>query len=232
MEDFLLAGNFPHMVKKELDAFARGLKVAMAQTGWKPAPLGVAAGMGDTTVRDLFRNLSSPKVSTAQALANAMGMTVDEVISLGDGPAARVPQVAVAGLVGAGAAVPLEDPYPKGEGLFHVAAPAPLLRHGGIKGIVAVQVEGDSMAPMYQPGDVLFYSRATHEGIPEEDIGRPCIVEDADGNAWVKQVKRGDEPGLFHLISLNPTSETRHNQQIKWAARVRLALPADLVERI
>ena len=55
---------------------------------------GVAAGMGDTTVRDLFRNLSSPKVSTAQALANAMGMTVDEVISLGDGPAARVPQAA------------------------------------------------------------------------------------------------------------------------------------------
>lgn len=140
--------------------------------------------------------------------------------------------IAVAGQVGAGAQIPLEDPYPKGDGIFRVAAPAQLLRHGPPRGIVAVEVAGDSMVPMYQPGDVLFYTRATHKGIPEEDIGRPCIVEDADGNAWVKQVKRGDEPGLFHLISLNPTAETKHNQRIKWATRVRLALPAEMVERV
>ncbi|ATQ56181.1 LexA family transcriptional regulator [Paracoccus yeei] len=225
-------GKYAHMVERDVDAFVSGLKTAMQIKGWKPAPLSEAAGMGISAVRDLFRKNSSPKVSTAQALARALGMTVDEIIALGDGAPSPAHRIAVAGRVGAGASVPLEDPYPKGEGMFHVAAPSQLLQRGGIKGIVAVQVEGDSMAPMYQPGDVLFYSRATHEGIPEEDIGRPCIVEDADGNAWVKQVKRGDEPGLFHLISLNPTSETRHNQQIKWAARVRLALPADLVERI
>ena len=140
--------------------------------------------------------------------------------------------IAVAGRVGAGARVPLVDAYAKGDGLFHVAAPEPLLRQGPPKGIVAVEVEGDSMSPMYQPGDVLFYTRCTHEGVPDEDVGRPCIVEDANGMVWVKQVKRGDEPGLFHLISLNPASETRHNVRIKWAARVKLALPAELVERV
>lgn len=140
--------------------------------------------------------------------------------------------IAVAGLVGAGAQVPLHDAYEKGDGLFHVAAPEPLLRTGPAKGVVAVQVEGDSMAPMYQPGDVLFYTRHTHEGIPDEDIGRPCVVEDDEGMAWVKQVKRGTEPGLFHLISLNPDAETRHNVRIKWAARVMMVLPAEMVERI
>ncbi len=139
--------------------------------------------------------------------------------------------ICIAGRVGAGAEVPLFDTSADG-GLFKVAEPPQLRRVQCVHPIGAVEVEGDSMVPMYQPGDVLFYTRATHEGIPEEDIGRPCIVEDAEGNAWIKQVKRGDEPGLFHLISLNPTSETRHNQRIKWAARVRLALPAEMVERI
>lgn len=140
--------------------------------------------------------------------------------------------IAVAGEVGAGAQIPLTDAYTKGDGMYHVAAPAPLLKHGAPRGIVAVEVKGNSMVPMYQPGDVLFYSRATHEGIPEEDIGRPCVVEDEDGMAWVKQVKRGTEPGLFHLISLNPDADTLHDVRIKWAARVKLALPAEMVERL
>ncbi|WP_410217266.1 helix-turn-helix domain-containing protein [Paracoccus sp. (in: a-proteobacteria)] len=59
----------------------------MELTGWKPAPLSRAAGMGETAVRDLFRKRSSPKVSTAKALAAAMGMTVDHIIDLGEGTA-------------------------------------------------------------------------------------------------------------------------------------------------
>lgn len=143
----------------------------------------------------------------------------------------NLPLIAVAGRVGAGASVPLIDAYEKGDGLFHVAAPAQLVKDGSPDGIVAVEVEGDSMVPMYQPGDILFYSRTTHEGIPDEDIGRPCVVEDADGMARIKQVKRSDEKGLFNRISLNPTSETKHNQRIKRAARAMLALPAEMVQR-
>lgn len=138
--------------------------------------------------------------------------------------------VAVAGRVGAGASVPLVDAYEKGDGLFHVNAPPQLRRLA--RSVVAVEVEGDSMMPMYQPGEVLFYSRATHEGVLDDDIGRVCVVEDADGNAWVKLVKIGDQPGLFHLLSLNPTSESKHNQRITWAAKVIMSLPAELVERI
>lgn len=213
------------------DPFVRGLEVAMARTGWKAAPLSEAAGMGTSAVRDIFRRNVSPKVSTASALARVMGMTVDEVTALGNGsPSAAPRRIAVAGIVGAGAEVPLVDAYEKGDGLYQVAAPAQLQKVAG--GVVAVEVAGDSMAPMYQPGDVLFYTRATHEGVLEEDIGRPCVVEDADGQAWVKQVKRGDAPGLYHLLSLNPTSDTRHNQAIRWASRVIIAIPGDMVERL
>lgn len=220
------------MSEPQLDAFVRGLAVAMERTGWKAAPLSEAAGMGNSAVRDLFRKQSSPKVSTASALARAMGMTVDEVLHLGSG-SLSVPQssVSVIGRVGAGARVPLADTDEATGGMFRVVAPSQLLRRAPASQFAAVEVEGDSMAPQYQPGDILFYSRATHEGILDEDIGRPCVVECQDGNAWLKQVKRGDEPGLFHLISLNPTGENMHNRQIKWAARVIMALPEDMVER-
>ena len=143
-------------------------------------------------------------------------------------PAQPIP---IAGRVGAGATVPLYDATEDG-GLFQVNTPAQLRRLGPASNFAAVEVEGISMVPMYQPGDVLFFRRATHEGIPNEDVGRPCIVEDEDGHAWVKQVRIGDKPDLFHLTSLNPTAETRHNVRIKWAARVMLALPAEMVERL
>lgn len=87
MSENLLMGQFPHMCESDLDPFVRGLEVAMQLTGWKPAPLSKAAGMGETAVRDLFRKNSSPKVSTASAIARAMGLTVDYITDLGESTA-------------------------------------------------------------------------------------------------------------------------------------------------
>lgn len=167
-------------------------------------------------------------VNALAGVAAVLGVSETWLIH-GIGDDATPHAVPVAGTVGAGAQVPLFDHTESG-GLFQVAEPPQLRRSA--KPIGAVQVEGTSMLPIYQPGDVLFFSRATHEGILDEDIGRICIVEDAVGNAWVKQVTRGTSPGLFHLLSLNPQAENRHDQPIKWAARVLLTVPAEMVERI
>ncbi|EEX17034.1 putative phage repressor [Citreicella sp. SE45] len=137
------------------------------------------------------------------------------------------PTTAIAGKVGAGAQVPVFDAYPKGGGP-QVECPPGLSPHG----VVAVEVEGDSMEPVYSAGDLLFYTRDTHDGIPDDAIGHRCIVEDQDGMGWVKQVKAGEEPGLFHLISLNPGATNMWNKRLKWAARVRLHWPADLARRV
>ena len=213
----------------------RGLKIVMDAEGRKMKPLSEAAGMGESGVRDLFRYGSAPKVSNAYALAQQLGRTVDEIIAIGQSGdfrgLAQIEAIAVLGRVGAGAKVPLIDADEATGGMFRVGAPSQLLRRAPASQFAAVEVEGDSMAPHYQPGDILFYSRATHEGILEEDVGRACVVECDDGNAWLKQVKRGNEPGLFHLISLNPTGENMHDRRIKWASRVILALPEDMVER-
>ncbi|MBN8187588.1 helix-turn-helix transcriptional regulator [Salipiger thiooxidans] len=143
----------------------------------------------------------------------------------GEEPATKT--IAIAGAVGAGARVPVFDAYMKGDGP-QVECPPGLSPHG----IVAVEVVGDSMAPVYGAGDLLFYSRDTHEGVPDDVVGHICVAEDEDGMGWVKQVKAGDEPGLFHLISLNPGANTMWNKRLRWAARVRLAWPADLARKV
>lgn len=137
------------------------------------------------------------------------------------------PSVSVAGRVGAGAKVPVFDAYEKGGGP-QVECPPGLSPHG----IVAVEVEGDSMEPIYSSGDLLFYTRDTHEGVPDDVIGHRCICEDDNGMGWVKQVKRGSEPGLYNLVSLNPGADNMHDVRLTWAARVRLHWPADLVKRV
>ncbi|MGR3823839.1 MAG: XRE family transcriptional regulator [Salipiger marinus] len=137
------------------------------------------------------------------------------------------PTIAIAGKVGAGAQVPVFDVYPKGAGP-QVECPPGLSPHG----VVAVQIEGDSMEPVFSAGDLLFYTRHTHEGVPADVVGHRCVVEDEDGMGWVKQVKAGDEPGLFHLISLNPGANTMWNKRLRWAARVRLHWPAELARKV
>lgn len=180
---------------------------------------------------DLLKSLHQGKarrtnVDDALRVIAAFGVSVDDFLAGNlDGV---VPVVAVAGFVGAGAMVQLVDAFEKGNGFYHVRRPVQLKDLP----VVAVEVKGDSMVPMYQPGDILFYSRPTHEGIASEDIGRPCVVEDQKGLAWVKQVKRGTEPGLFHLVSLNPDAETVWDQPIKWAARVTMSLSSDLTQQV
>lgn len=223
------AGYFPHMTEQHRDAFVRGLKIIMDAEQWKMKPLSLAAGMGESGVRDLFRHESSPKVANAVALAKAVGRSVDEIVQIGiEGVIEAVAgSVAVAGRVGAGAQVDLVDAYEKGDGLFRVAVPEGV----SPRGIVAVEVEGDSMSPIYQPGEILFYSREAL-GVPSEAIGRICVCEDEAGKAWVKIVRVGREEGTFSLISLNPEAENMHGVRLRWAAPVRINLPPEYVRRI
>ncbi|MDO8986071.1 S24 family peptidase [Cypionkella sp.] len=206
------------------DIIAANLTRLIAEKDTNNRAVADSAGLNPTGVRDIItRKVKNPTFATLIKIAEVLGVSIEDVIG-GSARSLTRHMIAVAGRVGAGALVPLMDSYAKGDGLFHVVCPPQLNPHG----IVAVQVEGDSMSPMYQPGHVLFYSRATHEGILSEDVGLPCVVEDQNGMAWVKQVKRGTEPGLFHLISLNPNSESAWDQRIRWASRVLLALPENM----
>ncbi|APZ53719.1 putative phage repressor [Salipiger abyssi] len=134
--------------------------------------------------------------------------------------------IAIAGKVGAGAQVPVFDAYAKGAGP-QVECPPGLSPHG----VVAVEVEGDSMEPVYSAGDLLFYTRDSHEGVPSEVLGKRCVCEDETGMGWVKVLREGREEGTFDLHSFNDTSPTKYGVRLKWASPVRLHWPAELARK-
>lgn len=181
--------------------------------------LAAALGCTQSVISKIENGSMELTVSMAEQIADHLQVPLIAILPLGR-------SVSVAGRVGAGARVPLVDGYEKGDGLYHVACPADLPFNDGL---VAVEIVGGSMSPVYEDGDLLFYSRASL-GVPTEAVGSKCVCEDESGDVWVKQVKRGSAPGLFHLVSLNPTAENMHDVKLKWAAPIVMHLPMALVQ--
>ncbi|WP_254658821.1 S24 family peptidase [Ruegeria sp. TM1040] len=192
--------------------------------------LALQSGMSKDGIRNWRRRFEAgddnagANVSSISKVASTLG--VSELWLLHGIGESKTPTISIAGKVGAGSQVPVFDAYEKGDGP-QVECPPGIGPHG----VVAVEVEGDSMEPVYSAGDLLFYSRNGHDSVPDDVVGYKCVCEDADGMGWVKQVKAGDEPGLFHLISLNPTGANMWNVRLKWAARVRLHWPAEFARK-
>lgn len=217
-----------HRVDKRtmsVETFSTRLHALIEQRGLKKQQAADLCGVKYHALNAvLIRENAIPNAQIAYQIAKGLGVSLEWLLT---GGTERPLPVAVAGRVGAGAQVPLVDGFEKGDGLYLVERPAQLPAHG----VVAVEVEGESMSPMYQPGHVLFFTR-DHAGALANDIGQPCVIEDEDGQAWVKLLKRGSASGLWNLISLNPTAESAWDVRIKWASRVILALPKELVEKV
>lgn len=206
--------------------FKEALENALEVSGRSLRSVAIASGVSYEQLKNLKQGKSQrTNVDDARLVARAFGVTLDDFYEgrlTGDAQT-----LAVAGDVGAGAQIDLIDAYAKGNGKFHIECPPQISPHGH----VAVHIKGDSMAPVYEEGGVLIYRRDAHDGVPSEAIGRICVCEDSNGHAWVKQIKPGSEPTLFHLLSINPAGTNLHDQRLKWAAPVRLYLPPDMVKR-
>jgi len=213
---------FPHMET----TFKAALESALKRTGRSLLSVANAAGVSYEQLKSLHQGKSKKtNVDDAMKVAAAFQVSLEDFYE-GNLDNTR-PSIAVPGRAGAGAEVQLVDDHAKGDGLFHVECPSQLSPHG----IVAVEVEGNSMEPAYAEGDLLFYSRDAM-GVPTEAIGRMCIAADEAGRVWVKQVKVGTEAGLFSLLSINPTGANMHDVRLKWAAPVKLHLPREFVKKI
>ncbi len=208
-------------------SFKEALEHALQTTGRSLREVTEAAGVS----YDKFKSLRQGKsrttgVDDAIKIADAFGVSLDQFLAK-DLSQDSTLSVAIVGKVGAGARVPVFEAYEPGTGPRVVCPPGLDQRR-----VVAVEIEGDSMEPVYSAGDLLFYTRSTHDGVPSEAIGRRCVCESDDGLGWVKQVKLGSEPGLFNLISINPQADNQHDVRLKWAAPVLLHWPKELARRV
>lgn len=137
-----------------------------------------------------------PTTESISKVLQATGADLDEFVQLLSGkPKTERRPVPLIGLTQAGAGGFFDDGgFPAGTGWDEVAPPS--LKD---ENAYALEVSGDSMAPLYRPGDVLIVS-------PAASIrkGDRLVVKTTDGEVMAKiLVKRG--PKNVELASLNPS---------------------------
>jgi repressor LexA len=183
----------------------------MARKDVKPTTLSLAVGSSKTLVKDLLTKTGDVQFSTLRKLAGALDVDLSELLSL--------PRVPIVGKIGAGGSVvfvALQDDE-------RTDPEDTVLRPPGVSGkLVALVVEGSSMLPKYQDGDIIYIQR-NHGGILESAIGDDCAVRLVTGETYVKQLVKGSEPGRFTLRSLN--APDMENVEVEWATRVLFIMP-------
>ncbi|MCA3246987.1 MAG: helix-turn-helix domain-containing protein [Azospirillum sp.] len=192
----------------------RGARIRAARKAKQLSQEQLAAEIGVSRVAvTQWEGGEMPEAWRWPRLAQSLGAGLDHLIRGIGGP----PTNPIVGYVGAGAEVHPVDDYAKGAGIDE-APPFP----GQDGPAVAVRVRGDSMLPMLEDGWLLYYSR-DHDGVPEDCIGKLCVVQIEDGPTLVKTLERGRRRRHFRLVSHN--ASPREDVRLKWAARVRAIVP-------
>ena len=122
----------------------------------------------------------------------------------------------IVGRVGAGAEILPEFEQVPPEGLDEIEFPWSLP-----PGAIAFKVEGDSMWPRYNAGDVVVCADGEHDLATM--TGQEAAVRTGDGRRFLKTVRRGGQPGTFDLESHN--APPIRNVVLEWAAPILMILP-------
>jgi len=121
--------------------------------------------------------------------------------------------VPVVGKIGAGGSVVFED-----------IGPAEMVRRPPetTGELIGLEVEGESMLPKFDPGDIIYISRES-DGVDPADIGAVCACRLVTGETYLKQLVKGSRPGLYTLRSYNAAD--MEDLELLWATPVRAITP-------
>lgn len=179
----------------------------------------------DSTAFNKSKRLSAdgrprwPSTESLSKIIEATGVTLADFLALLQGggtpsgpygsPPASVPLI---GFAQAGAGGFFDDAgFPAGQGWDHVDLPTPAR-----EGAYALQVQGESMLPLYRDGDTLIVDPAARLR-----RGDRVVAKTAGGEVMAKILLRqtGDS---VELLSLNPEHPNRvlNKSDLEWMARI------------
>ena len=178
----------------------------------------------DSTAFNKSKRLSAdgrPRWPSTESLAKIMdatGATLDELFGLARAtrpPAVREPRPAPVPLLGfaqAGAGGYFDDAgFPAGQGWDMIELPAT-----AGQGSYALQVQGDSMLPLYRDGDILIVE-------PDAQVrrGDRVVVKTGTGEVMAKVLERRTTK-VIELLSVNPDHPNRvfAVSEVEWIARI------------
>lgn len=156
-----------------------------------------------------FRGISDQ--SEVRKYARAFRVSFIWLLTGEGNPTEQAQKVQVMGFIGAGAEIMPDFEQLPPEGLFEIETMIPMP-----DGAIAFEVDGDSMWPRYDPGDVVICWR---EGTPiEEVLGYEAAVRTSDGHRYLKRVLRGSQAHTYDLESHN--SAPIRGVRLEWVSGV------------
>lgn len=201
-----------------IDALAE--RYSMSASG-----LAKRAGL-DSTAFNKSKRLSSdgrprwPSTESVAKIIEATGASLDEFLGLVEGKSPQpsdalprqAPSVPLLGFAQAGAGGFFDDAgFPAGQGWDLVELPS-----RADDGSYALQVQGDSMLPLYRDGDVLIVK-------PGATVrrGDRVVVKTREGEVMAKLLERQTSKSV-ELASLNPEHPNREIPvpDVEWVARI------------
>ena len=192
-----------------MDHWSNRLARALSWKGWSQRELARRADLNEQKVyKYLQGKVDQPRGDTLLRLADTLGVT-ESWLRYEVGPA--VVSIPVVGRIASGESfVPFDD-APMGGGYeeieFTLEDADP----------IAVEVRGESMLPVYRPGDYLLCSRRRGPDI-QLALNKDCVVKTTDGEGYVKRLVSGSRANQYTLVSYN--AQPIENQSLLWAAPI------------
>ena len=200
-----MARSWPRLRATQNGAMPNGAKLLRKRAGLTLERAAELSGVSVSQISRIERGVSGYSAKSVGRLAAAYGVSEAEIFD--EAPPMDVPLV---GRVQGGGAV-MRAEAAAGEAELVTRPP----EHAGP--LAAVRVEGNSMLPVYEPGDLLYF--APGGGAPIEGlVGKVCVCQAADGRLLVKRIRRGSRPGAWDLDSHN--AATLADVGLEWASPV------------
>lgn len=203
------------------DEWAKRFREALKDSGHTMKSASIEAGLNDSFVRDMLERGRVPSIDKFQKLARVVGKTVSWL--LGD---EQQPQfssmVPLMGFVGAGAEVEPEFEQIPPEGLDQIEVPFPLPPD-----MIALQVRGDSMLPVYKDGSIIIVHREQKRPL-QAFYGREAAVRTSDGRRFIKTIMRGAKG--VNLISWN--AQPIENVHLEWIGEIFAVFPPTSIRHL
>lgn len=168
--------------------------------------LSLRAGLSASTMQSYITDGHSPSIDKFLRIADALGVSPEYLLT---GGATRTVSIPIVGIVSAGEGWAHVDPG-HGDAVVFEA---------GDSDLIAIDVRGDSMSPVYRNGDTLVCRRRPGR-FGDNLIGRDCVVLTRAGEGYVKILRRGSRPGFFNLTSYNPVFDAVEDVQLQWIAPI------------
>lgn len=194
-----------------------GIDRLAARYGLSPSALARHAGLDPTVFNKSKRTApgGKPRWPSTESLAKileATGASFEEFATLVDKSAAQARAAPLIGFAEAGNEGFFDDSgFPVGAGWDQISLPGLADEHA-----YALEISGDSMVPVFRPGDRIIVSPGA-----EVRPGDRVVVKTRGGEVLVKELKRQTRTAL-ELASANPDFPDRSvaRTDVDWVARV------------